>query len=182
MKKSHFLIVSKLVLLTLILFFTNEIVAQGQKNTSKQPNEFWQNVQFGGGLGLGFGSGYTDITISPSAIYNINQTVSIGTSLQFGYISAKNNYNTTLYGGSLIGLVNPIPEIQFSVEIEEVNASTKFQFDGGNLSTNFWNTALYLGAGYRNGNVTIGGRYDILYNANNSIYSDAFMPFVRVYF
>ena len=79
-------------------------------------------------------------------------------------------------------MANPIPEIQLSVEIEEVNASTNFQFDGGNLSTNFWNTALYLGAGYRNGNVTIGGRYDILYNANNSIYSDAFMPFVRVYF
>jgi len=49
-------------------------------------------------------------------------------------------------------------------------------------SDNYWNTALYLGAGYRTGNVTIGGRYDVLYNAQTSLYGSGFMPFVRVYF
>jgi hypothetical protein len=34
--------------------------------------DFWQNVQFGGGVGLGFGSNYTDISFG-SAIYNFNE-------------------------------------------------------------------------------------------------------------
>ena len=52
-------------------------------------NTFSKNIQFGGGVGLNFGSGFTDISISPSAIYNFNQYVALGGSLQFGYIKAK---------------------------------------------------------------------------------------------
>lgn len=56
-------------------------------------------------------------------------------------------------------------------------------FENSNLSTdNFWNTALFLGAGYRTNNATIGIRYNVLHNDNNNIYTTAFMPFVRVYF
>jgi len=182
MEKSCFLIVSKSILVVTVLLFSNGVFAQGKTFAPNSQNEFWKNVQIGGGIGLGFGSGYTNITLAPSAIYNINSTISAGLGLQVGYAKEKNHYTSTVYGASVIGLVNPIPEIQLSVEIEEINASTDYQLDGGNLSTNYWNTGLYLGAGYRTGNVTIGGRYDVLYNANKSIYSDAFMPFVRVYF
>ena len=182
MLKNYFLIVSKSILVTIALVFSNGIFAQGQKFTSAPQNEFWKNVQFGGGIGLGFGSGFTNITLAPSAIYNINPILSAGLGLQVGYVREKNIYSSTVYGASVIGLVNPIPEIQLSVEIEEINASTEYQLQGGNLSTNYWNTGLYLGAGYRTGNVTIGGRYDVLYNANKSIYNNAFMPFVRIYF
>ena len=182
MLKNCFLIVSKSFLVSIALLFFNSTIAQSQKFASSQQNEFWKNVQFGGGIGLGFGSGFTNITLAPSAIYNINPIISAGLGLQFGYSRQKNIYTSTVYGASVIGLVNPIPEIQLSVEIEEINASTNYQLQGGNLSTNYWNTGLYLGAGYRTGNVTIGGRYDVLYNANKSIYNNAFMPFVRVYF
>jgi hypothetical protein len=102
--------------------------------------------------------------------------------LQFGYISSKNNYTSALYGASLIGLINPIPQVQISVELEEINVNTDYQYYGANVSESFWNTALYLGAGYRTGNVTVGIRYDVLFDDNKSYYSDAFMPFVRVYF
>jgi hypothetical protein len=37
-----------------------------------------ENVQFGGGIGLGFGSGFTDISVAPSAIYNFNEYVALG--------------------------------------------------------------------------------------------------------
>jgi hypothetical protein len=137
-------------------------------------------VQFGGGLGLSIGSGYTDITVSPSAIYNINSILAVGTALQFGYASAKNDYSSTIYGGSLIGLINPVPQVQLSVELEEINVNTDYKYY--NVSNSFWNTALYVGAGYRSGNVTVGVRYDVLFDKNNSYYSEAFMPFVRVYF
>jgi hypothetical protein len=50
------------------------------------------------------------------------------------------------------------------------------------VTKNYWNTALYVGAGYRNGNVTLGARYNLLFDKDKSIYSDALMPFVRFYF
>jgi len=181
MKKNGLRIISKLILAVITLLFSFGLFAQGLSNTPKPPNNFWRNVQFGGGIGLSIGSGYTDITIAPSAIYNINPIVSIGTALQFGYISAKNDYSSTLYGASLIGLVNPIPQVQLSAELEEINVNTNYHF--GNIPADtLWNTALYLGAGYRTGNVTIGVRYDVLFDNNNGYYSDPFMPFIRVYF
>jgi len=182
MRKSTFRTVSKSILVVLTLLFTCGLFAQAQTNVPTQQNDFWRHVQFGGGIGMSFGSGYTDITISPSAIYNINSIVAVGTALQFGYISAKNDYTSTLYGASLIGLINPIPQVQLSVELEEINVNTDYQYYGAHISESFWNTALYLGAGYRTGNVTIGIRYDVLFDDNKSYYSDAFMPFVRVYF
>jgi hypothetical protein len=181
MEKGHLSIVFKLIFVAIVLLFSTNIVAQSSTFTTNSQNAFWQNVQFGGGIGLGFGSGFTDINVAPSAIYNLNRFVSLGTSLQFGYVSSKNNFTSVIYGGSLIGLINPIPEIQLSAEIEEINVNTSYKNFGSN-STNFWNTSLYIGAGYRTGNVTVGGRYDVLYNANKSIYNNPFMPFVRVYF
>jgi hypothetical protein len=50
-------------------------LAQQQKNHLISSGNFWQNVQFGGGVGLGFGSNYTDISFAPSAIYNFNEYV-----------------------------------------------------------------------------------------------------------
>jgi hypothetical protein len=41
---------------------------------------------------------------------------------------------------------------------------------------------LFLGGGYRTGNVIVGMRYNILHNSNNNVYNEAFMPFVRVFF
>lgn len=179
MKKSASKTVSKSILVILSLLFYSGLFAQEQPEPIQQ-NNFWRKVQFGGGLGMSFGSGYTDIAISPSAIYNINSIFAVGTSLQFGYVSAKNDYSSILYGASLIGLVNPVPQVQLSAELEEVNVNTDYKYYG--VSDSFWNTALYLGAGYRSGNVTVGIRYDVLFNKNRSYYSDAFMPFVRVYF
>lgn len=182
MKKQPFLFVLKSILIVIILLFSGTLFAQRQSTNINTPDDFWKNVQFGGGLGLSFGTGYTDISISPSAIYNFNPTVALGTSLQLGYVSSKNNYNSFIYGGSLIGLINPIPEIQLSAELEEINVNTNYKYSGGNTTTNFWNTSLYLGAGYRTGNVTVGVRYNVLFDKNKSYYNDAFMPFVRVYF
>ncbi len=180
MKKNHSLTILRPFLILVLLFSFHHLSAQQQTITQTQQNDFWRNVQFGGGIGMSFGTGYTDISISPSAIYNINSIVAVGTALQFGYVSAKNDYSSTLYGASLIGLINPVPKIQFSVELEEINVNTEYKYYG--VSDSFWNTALYLGAGYRTGNVTVGIRYDVLFDDNKSYYSDAFMPFIRVYF
>jgi len=41
---------------------------------------------------------------------------------------------------------------------------------------------LFLGVGYNSGPVTFGIRFDVLYDRNKSIYSESWVPFVRVYF
>ena len=150
-----------------------------------QKSDFWSKVRFGGGLGLNVGSGFTDITIAPSAVYDVNEYVSTGIGLQGSYIkvkpknSAYENYETYTYGGSFLVLINPIPEIQLSAEIEQLRVNVNYDSE---FSDDFWNTALFLGGGYRAQNVTIGVRYNVLHNSDKNIYHEAFMPFVRVYF
>ena len=167
----------KTVFILIALF----IFILGFSQQSSPKSEFWKKVQFGGGLGLGFGNNSTNISVAPSAIYNFNEKAALGLGVQYSYIRQKDFYTSHLYGGSIIGLVNPIQEIQLSAELEELRVNT--DFDNSSFTTdNFWNTALFLGAGYRTNNATIGVRYNVLHKDNNNIYTTAFMPFVRIYF
>ncbi len=175
-KKNSIVLVSLLVITTLI--FSQLTNAQNQTNTSS--NAFWDSVQFGGGVGLGFNNGFTNISLSPSAIYNFNEYVSLGLGAQYSYINQRNDYTSNLYGGSIIGLINPFEQVQLSAELEQLRVNVDYRNFNG--SENFWNTGLFLGAGFRNGNVTIGGRYNVLFDKNDSVYGEAFMPFVRVFF
>ncbi|OYU81132.1 MAG: hypothetical protein CFE23_06485 [Flavobacterium sp. BFFFF1] len=153
--------------------------------------DFWDHVRFGGGLGLSFGSDYTNIAVAPGAIYQFNNYFALGVGLQGSYIKVKgdyggddlNNYKSWVYGGSIVALFNPLEQVQLSAELEEVRVNSVFSYPGTpDIKDNFWNTALFLGAGYRIENVTVGLRYDVLYDRDKSIYADPFMPFVRVYF
>jgi hypothetical protein len=183
--KIHSLVLNlKLLLISMFFGFSANIFAQFR--TSAPPptkSYFWKNVQFGGGFGLSVGSGYTNITIAPSAIYNFNENVSLGTGLQGSYTSSKvDDYKSSIYGGSLIALFNPVEQVQLSLELEQVLVNRTLNTLNGHFKDNFWNTGLFIGAGYRAENVTVGARYNILYNRNDFVYTEAFMPFVRVYF
>ncbi|MFM9826800.1 hypothetical protein [Flavobacterium sp.] len=180
MKKNRTSIVL-VVFLTLTTLVCNQTMkSQNLNNQKVKPNHFWEKVQFGGGLGLGFGTGFTNISLSPTAIYNINDYFSLGAGVQYSYVRQKNIYTSNLYGGSIIGLINPVEQIQLSAELEQLRVNVDY---GNNYAKeNFWNTGLFLGAGFRNGNITIGGRYNVLFNKNDSVYTEAFMPFVRVFF
>lgn len=167
----------------MFLFCTISSVLGQNLHQNHQKSHFWRRVQFGGGFGFSTGNGYTDSTIAPNAIYNFNDYVALGAGLQGSYISSKNNFNSTLYGASILALLNPVEQIQLSVELEEVRVNTVFEQIGTDTKkNNFWNTALFVGAGYRSGNVTVGARYNVLFNKNNLVYSDALMPFFRIYF
>jgi hypothetical protein len=170
--------------LLFVLIFGTSFESKAQNNPQAEPkSSFWQKVQIGGGLGLGFGSGFTNISVAPSAIYNVNQYVAVGAGLQYSYLRQRDFYNSHLYGASVIGLFNPIEQVQLSVEVEQLRADVKTDnaFYNG-ISDNFWNTGLFLGLGYRMENVTIGARYNILFQEDKGVYGDALMPFVRVYF
>lgn len=171
---------SRVFLVFILLGFTS--VGSAQKKNS----DFWEHVQFGGGFGLSVGNDYTDISLAPSAIYNFNQYFAAGVGLQGSFIKVKtrepylDGYKSYLYGGSLIGLITPIEEIQISAELEQLRVNQEFNVI--DYSRNFWNTALNIGLGYHSDNVTIGVRYNVLYSEDDLVYSDAFMPFVRIYF
>jgi len=146
-------------------------------------SSFWNNVRFGGGIGLNFGNGFFSGTLAPQTIYDFNPYFSAGVGLTGSYSSQRDVFNSTILGGSALALTNPFPELQLSVEFEQVNVNTSFdaQFSGQNRD-NFWASALFLGVGYRSGNVVFGIRYDVLYDEDESIYADPWLPFVRFWF
>ncbi len=143
-------------------------------------SDFWKKVRFGGAIGMNFGNAYTEVTLAPSAIYDFNRYFSLGVGLRGSYAQEKNYYESWIYGGSLIALSNPIDFLQLSVELEQLryNVTNEYPIT---YEDNFWNTGLYLGAGYFSGNVTVGIRYNVLYNSDE-IYAEPWLPFVRVYF
>ncbi len=160
-----------LVLFILLLF---------EKSYSQDEN-FWSHVKFGGNIGIGFSNDTFSGVIAPSAIYDFNDWFSMGLGLNFGYTNGS-NFTATNYGGSLITLFNPFPELQLSAEFEEMGINRSIELDGAETSENYWYPALFIGAGYRVGLVSIGLRYDVLYNNDKSIYASAYAPFVRVFF
>ena len=181
MKKNSVIDLTLLLTIVFLFGFKSEIYAQ--ENTQiKTKSDFWKHVQFGGGLGLGFGNGYADIMVAPSAIYNFNSYFSAGLGAQYNYVKQRNFYSANMYGGSLIALFHPIEELQISSELEQLRVNRTFEDSFGSEKQDFWNTALFLGAGYRNQNVTIGIRYNVLHKDRDNIYAEAFMPFVRIFF
>ncbi|WP_157364381.1 alpha-ketoglutarate decarboxylase [Winogradskyella endarachnes] len=163
----------------LICFFTLFSFGQGSDTKSK----FWNNVEFGGGLGLNFGDGFFSTAVSPNALYRFSPYIATGVGLNFSYSSQKDVFKSTVLGGSVIGLFNPYELLQVSTEFEQLHVSRDFnQNFVSNLDDDYWYPALFLGLGYVSNNVTIGIRYDVLYDEDKSIYSEAWMPFVRFYF
>tara|TARA_Y100000780_G_scaffold219746_1_gene225955 strand:- start:28015 stop:28578 length:564 start_codon:yes stop_codon:yes gene_type:complete len=149
--------------------------------TTRNNSDFWNNVRFGGSIGLGFTNNGFNGSISPSAIYQFNEQFASGASLSFNY--AKFDEDKFLaYGGSVLTLFNPFPQLQMSAEFEQLRINRTIATSTIDIEDNYWLPALFIGAGYSTRNVTMGLRYDLLYDDNKSIYGNALMPFVRVYF
>lgn len=169
--------------LFLVLTLSWSAFSQNQQPVNNAPSEFWNKVQFGGGLGLSFSSGYTEISVLPSAIYNVNEILAVGTGLQFSYASSKYYYSNFVYGINGLVLVNPIPQIQLSLGLNEARVNYDFEATSfePSYSDNYWTTSMVAGVGYRAGNVTVGIGFNIF---NNDPYYDnnPIIPFVRAYF
>ena len=164
-----------------ILFILTLFVFSGQAFAQEPPSNFWDQVRFGGGIGLNAGNGFFAFNISPSAIYEVNEYFAVGPSLIYSYQSS-NDFKTSLYGGSIIALANPIREVQLSAEIEQLRVNQSIDIPNIQDPEPFWNTALFVGGGYRMQNVTIGVRYNLLFKNDDGVYTDAWAPFVRVFF
>lgn len=168
-----------ILLIVFILFYALSFSQSGPDN---QKSDFWNNVRFGGGVGLSFGDGFFSGTLAPTAIYQVSNNVGLGIGLNGTYNTRRDLYKSTILGGSAIALYDPLNELQVSAEFEELNVNRKYESNLNLQDDNYWYPALFLGAGYRAGNVIFGIRYDVLYDEDRSIYADPWIPFVRVFF
>ncbi|MGJ8683719.1 MAG: alpha-ketoglutarate decarboxylase [Nonlabens sp.] len=160
---------------------------QSHGQQDKQKSDFWQNVRFGGNVGANFGNDYSSVLIAPQAIYQVNDFVGLGAGLNYSYteFNPRRGSNllgskSTIAGGSLIAMASPIDYLQVSADFEYLNVNRNFE--DSSFDDNYWVPALFLGAGYRQGNFVIGARYDVLFNDNRSVYQNGLQPFVRVLF
>lgn len=173
------------LLFTITMFLSVFSVSFSQNETinfSKPQSSFWNNVRFGGGLGLSFNNGFFSGSIAPSAIYQFDPQFALGTGLNVTYNSLRDSYQSTILGASIILLYNVIPQIQLSSEWEQLYVSRNFENNLENEDDAYWYPAVFLGAGFTSQMVTFGIRYDVLYDENQSIYANAWVPFVRVFF
>lgn len=174
----------KLTALALVVFINNQAIAQEQESSNYSPiKEFFRDVQFGGDIGFAVGNNGNSIIIAPKAVKPINQYIRAGLGANYGYHSFGTHNNTSVYGGSAIVLANPIPEIQVSAEFEQLRVNQQYTNENNSLKKyNFWNTALFLGAGYNMGNLVMGIRYNVLHRKDADIYTQAWSPFIQVFF
>jgi hypothetical protein len=158
------------------------LTAHGQE---KEPN-FWDDVMFGGNVGANFGNNFTSVIVAPQAIYKVQDNLGIGLGLNYSYSRLNTgdprilDNSSNILGGGVIGIFNPIDFLQASFDFEMLNVNRNF--DNARLDDNYWVPALFLGAGYRQGNFVIGARYDVLYDRDRSVYNNGLQPFVRVLF
>jgi len=168
--------------LPLLFIIAMTLSSLGKMVAQDESPQFWNNVRFGGGLGVSFGDGFFSGTLAPSAIYQIDPQFAVGLGLSGTYNTQKNVYNSIIIGGSVLALYNIIPELQISAEFEENYVTRNFDEAIALKDDEYFYPAVFLGVGYQAGPVTIGVRYDVIYDEDRSIYGNGLVPFVRVYF
>ena len=177
---------TKFIVIFFIISNSNPIFSQinttPQNSTNLKPknNQRFENqLRYGGNFGLVFSNQFSDVLLAPNVLYEFNDYVSAGIGFQFNYLRERNNFETLVYGASLIGIANPVEFIQVSAELEQLRFNVNYEGFG---KENFWNTALFLGIGLRQENFTVGIRYNLLHLNRNGYYSEPVIPFVRISF
>jgi len=167
-----------------IFLFCNLFFYQSHGQQQKTRSEFWNNVRFGGNVGANFGNNFSSVLIAPQAIYGVNEDLGVGLGLNYSYserdLNRFDDFTSTIAGGSVIAIANPIDFLQVSADFEYLNVNRNFR--DNRLNDNYWVPALFLGAGYRQDNFVIGARYDVLFNERRSVFQNGLQPFVRVLF
>lgn len=179
MKKPYNTLKSTLIVLLIIIFSSTH--SYSQEDVPNQKSQFWQHVQFGGGVGLSFGSNFFSGTLAPSGIYNFNEIFAAGVGLNLSYSIEKQYYESYILGTSILGLFSPIPQLQISAEFEQLYVNRSYVYPSF-IDDSYWYPGLYLGGGFSTGPVTMGIRFDVLYDSEKSIYGNPYNPFVRFYF
>ena len=176
----------KYTLILIMLVFGKAIFAQNSKDSVannktdstiiNEPNK----LKFGCGFGLNFVGG-TNISISPNITYSLSNKISIGAGVQGSYLALKNVQFTTTFGGNVLGQLSLSKKIMATIEFVQLHVNTKNEITS--ITRNFWDAALFVGAGLNiTSKILVGGKYNFLYKENESAYTGSFIPFVNITF
>lgn len=134
--------------------------------------------RFGGGLGLSVGNNSTTINVAPSLGYMVTPKLETGATIGYAY-SKYRDYKSNVFSGGFFGNYHIIPELFTRAQFEYYTGNRKYN----DLSDNFNEKALWVGAGYQNyGRVRFqtGIMYNVLHDKDNSIFSSPWRPFAGV--
>lgn len=135
-------------------------------------------------VGLGFGLNFvggTNLSLSPSLTYAVVKNLAIGGGLLFNYAAIKNVQKTTTYGINALVNYTPAKLLVTSLEFSEMHVTSNSIIT--NTKSDFWESALFLGAGLQvTPKLSVGGKYNLLYNKDKSVYASPVVPFINVSF
>ena len=141
-----------------------------------------KRLRFGCGFGLSFVGG-TNIALSPNLMYSLSNKVSLGVGLQGSYTSIKDLQKTTTFGGNIISQYQPIDRLMLLLEFAQLKVNTTTEAVTGDIETDYWDSALFIGAGLNiTKNIAIGAKYNVLYDKDESVYTSPILPFVNIAF
>jgi hypothetical protein len=146
---------------------------------TQQAPTFWEKLEWGGSGGVSFGSGFSNVLLAPAAIYPVNSLFSTGLGLTGSYVYQRDFATSFVYGASWLTFLHPLEEVQFSLELEQLRIDLNPNI---NARQTYWNTALFVGFGYRQDNFVMGLRYNVLHRPQDGFYSEAWTPFIRAFF
>ena len=145
---------------------------------AQKPNR----LKFGVGFGLSFVGG-TNISLSPNLLYILSEKVSIGGGIQGSYSAIEDLQSTTTFGANVITQYSPIEKITTLLEFTELKVNTKTDTPTGKITDDYWDAALFIGAGYNiTSKISVGAKYNVLYNEDKSVYTSPVLPFVNISF
>ena len=188
--------INKAVFLFVIIFsivsksFAQEFITEDEVTGDTDKESFWDNVYFGGDLGMSFGS-YTYINIAPEAGYVFTERFSAGAGIIYQYYnlaSTVNPYKTSVYGAKVFARFFVWENLFLYGVTEFVSLESRYFDYTGQFEhqDRFLMASPLVGVGYFQRFSNKGGvGLMLLFNLNqsrNSPYYNYPMPIIRVGF
>lgn len=163
-----------------LLLFSFVSLSTAQTSNDSLPKE--KKLKFGCGFGLNFVGG-TSLSLAPNLTYKVSEKISFGAGIQGSYNKIKNLQNTTTFGANLLGFYTPISNLQTQLEFAQLRVNTTTEANAVEVKNSYWDSALFVGAGYTIAKkITVGAKYNFLYDEDKSVYSSPIIPFVNIVF
>jgi long-subunit fatty acid transport protein len=165
-----------------LLLLTAPLVAQNTTvsvidSTGQKPK-----LKFGVGFGMSFVGG-TNVSLAPTLSYPLSQKVSVAAGVQASYTSIKDLQNTFTFGGSVMTLYTPVKILSLLAEFTQLNVTTEKEVEDVTSKDSYWDSALFLGGGINiTEKISVGAKYNLLYDEDESVYTSPVIPFVNITF
>jgi len=140
-----------LMLFVIIATISNNAFSQAAEGRDVSDLTISERIFFGGFLGLQFGT-QTAINISPQAGFLISNRFSAGIGSTYQLYHDRffgQSFTTHVFGYSVFGRLHIMPRIFAHAEFEQLNMQIRENRVLDQPDERFWETNIFLGAGYR---------------------------------